>query len=371
VGVVNVPVTSPPDSVNGFLVAGMPFPQDAALAAPRALGERLESQGYRREAFEGPPQPGREEAWLDRIETIADRRRTLGLALLFERSPEFSFIVFTVADRVQHHLWKFHDPSHPHYRADAPARLKNAVRDAYVWCDGVLGDVRAKLPDDALLFVVSDHGFGPAYSGIVKERALAQWRIDRAVVAGSQNLFGGDFFLEAASADDRRSLTQFLDTLATDEGGGLVREAVGVRDRLANGFGAELGPDVVAFEAEGYLFVPGDASDPLVTPLPYTSFSGYHRRDGFFAACGAPIASGARVAIDLRDVPAWTMHALGEAVPERYTSEIPETPFRPEYFAARPIRRRGGATDGLRRPGDAAPIDESVAAQLEALGYVR
>jgi predicted AlkP superfamily phosphohydrolase/phosphomutase len=171
VGVVNVPISCPPDSVRGFMIAGMPFPRDTPLTWPRELEKEIVARGYEREAFEGPPAPGEEEIWLDRIERIEKARRKIGLDLLFERRPDLSFIVFTATDRVQHHLWKFHDPKHPHYRADASERLKNAVRDVYVWSDDVLGEVVERLPREALLLVVSDHGFGPAYRGITKERA--------------------------------------------------------------------------------------------------------------------------------------------------------------------------------------------------------
>ena len=371
VGVVNVPVTCPPDTVRGFLISGMPFPTGADLAWPPELGDEIESRGYLRESFGGPPEPGREEEWLDRLEQIADARRRLALGLLFERSPDFSFIVFTLPDRVQHHLWKFHDPKHPHFRADASPRLREAVRNAYRWCDDVLGEVRERLPADACLLVVSDHGFGPAYAGITKQRVLADWPRDEAVVAGSQNLFGGDFFLEEANDDESREFAEFLARLSSADGRSLVRDVVAVCDLPVRGYGTELGPDVVAFEAEGFLFAPGRATDPLVTVLPVTAFSGYHRRDGFFAACGPQIAPGARVAVDLHDIPAWAMHVLGEAVPGRYVSDIPTSIFAPALLAARSVSRAGSPTEGFRRPGEASTIDSEIQAQLEALGYVR
>jgi predicted AlkP superfamily phosphohydrolase/phosphomutase len=66
---------------------------------------------------------------------------------------------FEFTDRVQHVMWRHVDPQHPLYTADGNARYGHAIRDAYVRMDGIVGEVMAKMPQDAILFVVSDHGF--------------------------------------------------------------------------------------------------------------------------------------------------------------------------------------------------------------------
>ena len=196
------------------------------------------------------PEAGREVEWLDHMLAIEKARREIGLGLLFERRPDFSFIVFTAPDRIQHHLWRFQDELHPGYRADAPPRLKSAVRDIYLWCDDVLGEVLSRLPSDATLLVISDHGFGPAYRGVSKERVLADLAGLPAGAAESRNLFGGDFHLAGA---DSASRVRFEDRLAhlTDEDGRPVVAAVhDIRTEQMRGFGLAIGPDVVAEEAE-------------------------------------------------------------------------------------------------------------------------
>ncbi len=371
VGVVNVPVSCPPDSVNGFMVAGFPYPQGAPLTWPPDLESRIVEDGYLRDAFGGPPAPGQEEAWLDRAWKIARARRRIGLGLLLDREPEFSFIVFTTPDRIQHHLWKFHDPKHPRYRPPASERLKSAVRDAYVWCDDVLGEVMAKLPDETTLLVLSDHGFGPAYLGISKERLLAQIA-DPGGAASSRNLFGGDFYLERDDDESRDRFAAALAAVTDESGASLVRAVHDTRAQKSRGWGAGLGPEIVAEEAEGYLFVTGEEGDSLVKSLSPTAFSGYHRRAGYFAARGSPIEPGAVRDCDLRDVPAIAMHILGEAIPRRYLHNLPRGLFPLEYFLKRPMSFAGEPRDGLRKPGEAAPrIDPAIEAQLRAIGYVQ
>ncbi|MGH2570684.1 MAG: alkaline phosphatase family protein [bacterium] len=371
VGIVNVPMSCPPDTVNGFMISGFPYPEGAPLTWPPSLEQEIVRDGWLRDAFGGPPEPGREEQWLAEVRKIAEARRRIGLGLLFERKPDFSFIVFTTPDRIQHHLWKFHDPRHPHHRADASDVLKNAVRDAYVWCDAVLGEVMAKLPEGTTLLVVSDHGFGPAYLGISKARVLADLAANGSGVATSRNLFGGDFYLEDRAAESRARVATALSALVGDSGQPLVQAVHDTRAEEHRGWGADLGPDLVAEEAEGFLFVPGEATDPLVGPLPPTAFSGYHRRAGFFAARGRPIVPGEVRDCSLPDVPALALHLLGEKIPRRYTQNVPRRLFPAEHFLKRPMEYVGRPQEGLRKPDRATfRIDPAVEEQLRGLGYV-
>lgn len=82
-----------------------------------------------------------------------------------------AFFYFSGVDLCGHMLWRHHDEEHPHHDADFAARdlsdwsgipgdqWKNVVYDLYIRMDPVLGQVRESLPADALLIVMSDHGF--------------------------------------------------------------------------------------------------------------------------------------------------------------------------------------------------------------------
>ncbi len=371
VGIVNVPITTPPDEVNGFMIGGFPYPEGAPLTYPPDLEAEIVAQGYERDAWLGPPQPGAEEAWLDRMMAMEEARRRIGLGLLFDRRPDVSFIVFTVPDRIQHHLWRFHDPSHPQYRADAPERLRTAVRDVYVWCDRVLGEVRAKLPERATLFIVSDHGFGPAYAGVSKATVLA--RLGGGTEgAESRNLFGGDFHLASADSAARAAFVEELRGLRTEDGTPVASAVYDVRGEKGPGYGLPIGPDVVADEAEGLLFFPGTPDGPLVGPLPPTAFSGWHRRVGVFAALGPAIVPGEVRPIDLRDLAAMVTHLAGKPIPRRYVHNIPRKLFAESFFLERPMVFTGDLAEGLRRPGETgAALDPAIAEQLRAVGYLR
>ena len=373
VGVINVPVSTPADSVNGFMIGGFPYPEGAPLTWPRELEADITARGYQRDAWLGPPQPGQEEAWLDRILAIEKSRREIGLSLLFDRHPDFSFIVFTAPDRIQHHLWKFHDPKHPLYREDASPRLKNAVHDIYVWCDDVLGEVRSRLPANATLMVISDHGFGPAYVGVSKATVLAELAAGTSSTAESRNLFGGDFHLAGADSVARAAFVAGLRGLEDASGAPVAAHVYDLHDTASRGYGLALGPDVVAEEADGFLFYPGAPGAPELGPLPPMAFSGWHRRAGTFRAVGPAVVPGRIRDTDLEDVPAMALHLLGEAIPRRYVHNVPRQAFYDTFFVERPMRFTGALDEGLRKPGDGPgpALDPAIAEQLRSVGYLR
>lgn len=59
-------------------------------------------------------------------------------------------------DRIQHGFWKYCDPEHPKYEPGNP--FEGALADYYAYLDGQLGEILAKVGEEALVLVVSDHG---------------------------------------------------------------------------------------------------------------------------------------------------------------------------------------------------------------------
>lgn len=69
------------------------------------------------------------------------------------------FCYFEYPDVIQHMYWRFHDDRHPLWKADAPARLKDMIPDAYRRMDRLVGQALAALREGDTLIVLSDHGF--------------------------------------------------------------------------------------------------------------------------------------------------------------------------------------------------------------------
>ncbi len=68
---------------------------------------------------------------------------------------------FEFTDRIQHVMWRYTDPLHPLYTAEGNAEHGDSILEAYQKMDSVVGRVLEKMPADAALFVISDHGFAP------------------------------------------------------------------------------------------------------------------------------------------------------------------------------------------------------------------
>jgi predicted AlkP superfamily phosphohydrolase/phosphomutase len=81
------------------------------------------------------------------------------------------FFYFSGVDLCSHMMWRHADAGHPDHDAsfgdeDSSAwskrpgsRWKDVIDDLYLRMDPVLGHLRERIPGDALLLVMSDHGF--------------------------------------------------------------------------------------------------------------------------------------------------------------------------------------------------------------------
>ncbi len=172
--VVNVPMTFPPEPVNGFLISGMEAPGVYSnFAYPHDLYGRMKSAlgGYNMHGdywINGTP-----ERYLDRLhETIADQSRAVRW-LLEERDWDFFQMVFGSTDRVQHHFWAQMDPCHPRHDPHGPVAQRTAIYDVYARIDEELASFLELLPDDVTVMVMSDHGAGPYHKIVYLDRWLA------------------------------------------------------------------------------------------------------------------------------------------------------------------------------------------------------
>ncbi|MEW5986333.1 MAG: alkaline phosphatase family protein [Chloroflexota bacterium] len=163
-GVLNVPLTYPPEPVNGFMVTGMLTPPEAAdFCYPAELGEQL-----RQAVPDYVIQPGaileakgREAELVEALQAMTDMRRRAALHLLGHTDWDFFMVVFMATDVVQHACWHFMDATHRDYDPTAAPALSQAIQSIYQQVDDTLGQIVAELDDQTYLFVMSDHGFGP------------------------------------------------------------------------------------------------------------------------------------------------------------------------------------------------------------------
>ena len=83
--------------------------------------------------------------------------------------------VMLAPDRAQHMFWRYIDPRHPGYRADAPARYRDAILETYRKMDRIVGETLDDfVTEETDLWVVSDHGFASFRKGF----HINSWLVD-------------------------------------------------------------------------------------------------------------------------------------------------------------------------------------------------
>jgi predicted AlkP superfamily phosphohydrolase/phosphomutase len=99
-----------------------------------------------------------EPAFLEDVAATVGHERKMLSALVAE-NRRLLVHYFEFPDRVAHVFWRFRDPKHPAYDAALAARYGDAVEKSYETVDSIVGETARALPPDALLIVLSDHGF--------------------------------------------------------------------------------------------------------------------------------------------------------------------------------------------------------------------
>ncbi len=158
-GVVNMPMTYPAEAINGFIIAGIPYPGGSPrVAHPAGLLADLRARGWDLSRNASDDLGG---SYADYYEGLLDLIRTRGAAtahLIRSHNPDFVAVHFLETDQVQHRFWQFmpgeprHDPSGPH--TDAILRL-------YKEAEAAMQQILDAAGEDVTVCVMSDHGFGP------------------------------------------------------------------------------------------------------------------------------------------------------------------------------------------------------------------
>jgi predicted AlkP superfamily phosphohydrolase/phosphomutase len=164
VGVLNVPLTYPPEPVNGFLITGMLTPPDAEdYCYPAIIGHRLRQAvpGYFVQPAGNYDAYGREMELIRVVREMTEMRIEAARYLMQNTDWDLFMVVFMATDILQHAFWHFMDPMHTKHDDMALPALRDAIQDCYGQIDGYLKELFSTLDDDTYVMIMSDHGFGP------------------------------------------------------------------------------------------------------------------------------------------------------------------------------------------------------------------
>jgi predicted AlkP superfamily phosphohydrolase/phosphomutase len=165
VGVLNVPMTYPPEEVCGFLVSGMLTPSiESEFTYPRELGSSLRELRYVIDVYSRGQEitTDSEDALLQFSQGLEEAllsKRTAINMLWPQRLDDFSMVVFETPDRIQHFMWGHLEQALDQETQGGQGEIITRILDLYCKIDEIVGQLLSKLDDNTFVFVVSDHGF--------------------------------------------------------------------------------------------------------------------------------------------------------------------------------------------------------------------
>ncbi len=147
--VVNVPMTYPPEIVNGFLVSGIDTPDiHSNYTYPESLAEEISDRHLIAVDTSGKNHRKYLEDSLEAVE----RRFEIMDRLFIKEEFDFFMEVINETDAVQHCFWEFTGKDGP---------FSNAIFKIYEKIDNLLEKFLRIFPHDYTLMIMSDHGAGP------------------------------------------------------------------------------------------------------------------------------------------------------------------------------------------------------------------
>jgi len=162
VGVMNVPVTYPPQKVNGFLISGFMTPPSATVFTyPEELKQSIPDyrigirQGWQGEDGRASIRKLKDELIVREYHDIAERRTAAAVQLMSQWNPDFFMVVFKGTDEMQHFFWGREDILLEYYRK----------------IDKSIDRILAHSGKDSNVVIISDHGFGPATTRLFSTNA--------------------------------------------------------------------------------------------------------------------------------------------------------------------------------------------------------
>ncbi len=174
--VMNVPVTWPPQPVNGQLITGMltprnaenyTYPKELAAELKNAIGEYII---YSDEVYS----KGRGEIFLNALKHSAEQR-TRAAEYLMQKYPwDFFMLVFPETDTVSHGLWSAYDPTHHEHDPMQAAKFRDGILEIYQHIDSLIARLISNVQPPTSILLMSDHGHGPVRNFLYVNNYLAQ-----------------------------------------------------------------------------------------------------------------------------------------------------------------------------------------------------
>ena len=431
-GVFNVPLTYPPQQLDGWMISGMMTPglgqHLAGFTFPGDLEPRIASwvPDYVIEMSANWEQDWRDAGLCERALASLRQRRAVLQRVLDEDPPDVVFSVLEAPDRLQHVYYRYMDPRDELYDTQAAAALRPSIEHCFAALDEIVGLLADHAGDDGRVLVCSDHGFTAWEASVHTNALLAQWGLLK-LRRGARLLQSGPARALVPSAKrflptrlrrgaKRRTLSaidwsrtrafaspDYLQGVFVSLRGrdplGTVDEAdfEPLRSRIAALFEALRGPDgeqIVdrVWRSEEVFGRDAAAGAPDLLPVlkdhrfeldddvfhrhAFTDLRhlprGVHHPDGIVVLAGPGITPGPLPPASIMDVAPTALYMAGLRVPEGLDGSVMLAGFDPSHVDTHPIATMAPIGLGQREAASPYSQDEEAAIEesLRGLGYL-
>ena len=186
--VVNVPLTYPARPINGAMISGFPTPSGVDdFIYPLDLLPVLEAKLGHKVDIRKPPvlyHKGHEKEITEKLIQITRDQTELTGCLMSSLNWNLTVSVFDATDVLGHYFWAYLDINHPKFDRKLAEPVRNMVEEIHVELDKAIGKLVERAGEDALVFVISDHGFGPVYYGVY----INNWLLEQKYMYFKRNM---------------------------------------------------------------------------------------------------------------------------------------------------------------------------------------
>ena len=422
----NFPMMSPPPAISGYVVPGLvswkhlrrnTYPQqlyDELKALPNFDARILAWDFDLEKKAERGVSPEEYESWVN-FHILRERQWFELIRYLMKQHPcDLTAIIFDGVDKILHMGWQFLDPTLQTSASPTKEKLRALCLQYFRELDGFLAEIAHLAGVHALIFMASDHGFGPSWQVIrvnswLSAQGYLTWRqfgeLDEAGRESVKRLVEKHFVLldwdkttayartatsngiyirvaqkpgQTGISPDRYGsfrgeLVEKLLALSDPESGEPVIKKVLTREEAYPGPHNAQAPDLTLVMRD-HSFISILDKKPVVYRRPY--IEGTHYPEGIFLARGPGIRQGeALPPLAIVDVPCALLYSLGVAVPQDFEGRLPAGMFDRSLLEECPYRI-GAPTlppdTYVIQPGKGKELneEEEIMKQLVALGYI-
>lgn len=432
VGVFNVPLTFPPQELDGWMVSGMMTPglgqHLTGFVWPPQLEPELLSwiPNYVVEMSSNWEQDWRDASLCRRaLESIEQRHAALEKLLEAEQC-EVIFSVLEAPDRLQHMYYRYMDPKDELYDSPEGQRFRPEITRCFEAMDKTVGLLAGYAADEGGVIVCSDHGFTAWEVSVHTNALLAEWgllrlkpaaramqsRLAQGVVplarrvlptkvrrqAKRQTFAAIDWSKTKAFASPdylqgifvnlqgrerlgivpeselntmKSEIARRFETLRGPDGD-LVADRVWRSEEIFHGEAADGAPDLV-LAMKDHRFEP---DDELFHKSPFTDHSalprGVHHPEGMVVIAGPGARAGHPIDGSIMDVAPTLLYQAGLKVPEGLDGKVLIDAFEPGHVDSNPIETVAPLASKTR--DESSPYSEEEEALIEeslrGLGYL-